>query len=519
MRPDLFEPGRNCWAVPDAAFAGAIVDAADYYAAFARAALEAERTIYLAGWQFDSTVELIRGAEARGFPAPRTFLAFLNFLCERRPALRIYILAWDFSPVFGADREWIQEWRFRWKGHPNIRFVFDDTHPVGACHHQKLAIIDGHWVFLGGMDICHGRWDVAGHPTRHPDRVNPDGSPYHPKHDVQVLLEGGPAETLSTWFVEQWRTATDHPIETSPPLPKSGHPFRVTIEFPPGPVALSMTCGRTLLPPRRAVKQIQSLLEDAVSRARQLIYVENQYVTAKAFEAAMVRRMRDRDKPPLEIVIMTPLDRAPMEFHGIAAAEQRVMRSLREAADRHGHKLGMFHPLTAPPGGPEAVWLHSKLIMIDDEILSVGSANMANRSMGFDTEINATWQAAGRSGVSAAIGGLRGRLIAEHLGLDFLKPPEELLHLTGIVERVGREAGPGGRVRAYAPAPLDVLTAHFRSDHTIIDPMSPPVEDRLEAFITEAPNSPVARLVEWMSGRQARRRREASEAGGGRPQS
>src|SRR5690606_21415287 len=62
--------------------------------------------------------------------------------------------------------------------------------------------------------------------------------------------------------------------------------------------------------------------------------------------------------------------------------------------------------------------VHSKVLVVDDELCSVGSANFSNRSMGFDTECNIAIEARGSERVRRAIAGLRDRLLAEHLGTE-----------------------------------------------------------------------------------------------------
>ena len=108
--------------------AGLLVDAAAYFREFYRAALRARRSILLSGWQFDSKVALLRGAEADAATAPVTLLAFLNWLCEQKPELRIWILAWDFHLIFAAEREWMQRLAFHWMTNERLHFRFDAAH-------------------------------------------------------------------------------------------------------------------------------------------------------------------------------------------------------------------------------------------------------------------------------------------------------------------------------------------------------------------------------------------------------
>lgn len=74
----LLLPGRTCWAVSPALASRLLIDGRDYFREFHRAAKAARRHILLAGWQFESTVSLLRGedrkdaaGEVRLLPVPR----------------------------------------------------------------------------------------------------------------------------------------------------------------------------------------------------------------------------------------------------------------------------------------------------------------------------------------------------------------------------------------------------------------------------------------------------------------
>jgi hypothetical protein len=71
-----------------------------------------------------------------------------------------------------------------------------------------------------------------------------------------------------------------------------------------------------------------------------------------------------------------------------------------------------------PDLGGECLNVHSKLVIIDDELVRIGSANLSERSMRLDTECDLAVEAAGRPDVAAAIAALRHRLLGEHLGLE-----------------------------------------------------------------------------------------------------
>ncbi|MGZ8445573.1 MAG: phospholipase D-like domain-containing protein, partial [Candidatus Binatia bacterium] len=118
----LLKPGRNCWRTESVSHTGLLVDGDDYYRAFYRAAQAAEHYILISGWQFDSGTALLRGAEAEDAQGTIHLLDFLNDLCERKPALRIYMLAWDYSMLYSLDREWFQDWHFNWSTNERLKF-------------------------------------------------------------------------------------------------------------------------------------------------------------------------------------------------------------------------------------------------------------------------------------------------------------------------------------------------------------------------------------------------------------
>ena len=135
-------------------------------------------------------------------------LPFLNHLCQQRPALEIYITAWDYSVVYALEREWLQKLRFDFQSHPRVHFEFLPHPEPGGCHHQKLVVIDGRVAFLGGLDLCDARWDTRQHAPHSPERVDTHGRPYKPFHDIQVALTGPVVDTLQRLFLDGWRLAT-----------------------------------------------------------------------------------------------------------------------------------------------------------------------------------------------------------------------------------------------------------------------------------------------------------------------
>ena len=489
MKKPILQVGRNCWSISPAPETGLLIDGRDYYCAFYQAAKRAQRHILIAGWQFDSGVPLLRGRDSRGCCDPVDLLPFLNKLCEANPRLRVYLLAWDFNVFYTLKREFLQAWWFNWQANERLEFRFDSSHPLGACHHQKFAVIDGTLAFAGGMDLCWGYWDDREHRARHRHRVNADNKSYQPRHDVQCYLTGDAAVRLTRLFEKRWRLAGGATLKL-PRCPVKPIPFGPTYPLPAGRVGISRTIGKTLRPRQGAVSEIRRLYQDAIGAAEELIYIESQYVSSYAVYRALVDRMQAPGRSQLRIVIILP--RQPEDFVeeiGLGTMQAKYLRSLARMAARTRHTLGIYNSRAAGRGHRQTTYIHSKLMLVDDQFLTVGSANLSNRSMGFDSELNIAWEAVGPGGkgLAEAIRQVRVGLLAEHCGVR--KPAERR-----------RLAQPEGLV-AYLNSLADdrhYRLRHHRIGHSllsewvttltphdlIIDPKKSHLAERLHTLLT-----------------------------------
>ncbi len=151
----------------------------------------------------------------------------------------------------------------------------------------------------------------------------------------------------------------------------------------------------------------------AIEAARDVIYLENQYFAARGLAEALAKRLREPDGP--EVVIVLPRSsESRLEVQSMDSARERLVRLLWDA-DEHG-RFGVYWP--AVKGG-ESVYVHSKVLVVDDRLLRIGSSNLNNRSLGFDSECDVAIEAsAGRDDVSRLIVDTRNGLAAEHLGVS-----------------------------------------------------------------------------------------------------
>jgi phospholipase D1/2 len=489
MNPLLVE-GVTCTRVADAAESAVIVDARAYYRAFHRAAARARHYILLAGWQFDTDAVLLRGSDADGVTLPLSLLPLLSALCEKNPALRVHVLAWDFSLAYALEREWLQEWKFALSTPEAVRFEFDaHPRPTGS-HHQKFVVIDGAIAFAGGMDLCDERWDDRDHASHNPLRVNSAGEACRPNHEVQAVVTGQAALALAEIFCERWHAACGQDIGRLEPEPEA--PLRFTIEGLGRDGVLPLAAERVAISrtiPRAdgtAEREILRAFEAAFAAAERLVYIETQYFTSRSIVKALIDRLRDTRRPKLDLVVVLPMS-ADSSKEGFALGETQsmVLGALEQVAHTSGHQVRFLCSAVDGSHASGATFIHSKVLVVDDRFLSVGSANMTERSMGFDSELSLIWEAAGGSALERDIGRVRASLMAEHAN----RSVDEVESAERLVERVDAWLGDSSsrlRVCHFEPCDANVIKTRFFDpggpDSVVGDDVEPTAGPDLERF-------------------------------------
>lgn len=429
----LFRPGQNCCAVAGAGRASFLVDGEAYFDAFLRAAERAERSILILAWDFDSRTVLRYDAQDRPV---ETMGEFLNRLCQRRPALRVRILDWDFPVVYGTDREYSPIFGLSWKPHRHIEFRFDDTHPLAGSHHQKIVVIDDKLAFTGGLDITNRRWDTPRHAPDDPRRKFED-EPYPPFHDVMVAVDGEAARELAAIARQRWTAATHRKVK---PVATPGDPWPAQLPAHMRDVRLAISCTAPPVGSTPGVHHVESMYLDMIAAAKRYIYIENQYFTSERIGLALEERLTEPDPP--EIVLVTRrLSHGWLEEVTMHTLRTRLVRRLREV-DAHG-RFHAYYPHVDCLADGTCIDLHSKVMIVDDEWLRIGSSNLSNRSMGVDTECDVTIEAQGDPARRQAIRAFRDVLLAEHAGVaveEIARACEELASMSAAIEKLSRGA-------------------------------------------------------------------------------
>lgn len=421
----VLRAGNNVWRVVKTDAVAFLVDADEYFRALNVTLRGARSSIYIVGWDFDPDIRL------RPTEDNEKLGTLLRSLIEAHSELQLHILVWAIGPIYSSRT--LQPFRRDgWASHPRINLRFDTRHALRGSHHQKMVAVDDTIAFVGGIDLTGGRWDTSNHTAVSRHRVKPAGQPYGPLHDVQVMLGGAAAKAVSDLARHRWEKATGEKLP-SVATAKLNWPMQVIPDIADCTVGIGRTTPS--LWGVRGRRETVRLTDDAIAAARRYIYIEAQYLASFRVGRALARRLRESDGPEI-VILVTRSSRGLIEQFVMARNRDRLIRRLRKA-DRFGRLRIMYSVVADEDGNDCEILIHSKVLIIDDTFLRIGSSNLNNRSEGLDTECDVAVEAANPQ-ERRAIATLRDRLLAEHLDVAKDKVSEAISRysLVGTIDRL-----------------------------------------------------------------------------------
>ncbi|PZQ55611.1 MAG: phospholipase [Phenylobacterium zucineum] len=462
----LLKEDTTCWRAGEASRAAIIVDVADYFAAVKAAIRKARRSVHILGWVFHPKT-ILDHAPPSSDPDACGIAAFLREVADARPELDVRVLCWKAAlPVAITQGLYPQRAGRCFEG-SRVRFVLDGRLPTGASHHQKVVVVDDKVAFAGGCDFGPDRWDTCDHEDENPRRAAIPGE--HPcfdaRHEVMSLVDGAPAQALGELFRERWLRATGEVLASPRATRADPWPGEVVPQFEDVRVGLSRSRASWRGHPKH--REVETLYLASIAAARSCIYLENQYFTSPMIAEALAKRLGEPAGPE---VILVSTEHSPSYFDQMTMDRTRSLFIKRlKDADRFG-RFRIYSPVTAMG---RTIIVHAKIAIIDDVLLRIGSANLNNRSMGFDTECDVSIEPAGdtRTASRAAIRAVRTRLLAHWLACE-----------DAVLDRAVRAEGGIGagiealrrrghcRLRPIEPTPLKPLAAFVATFH-IGDPV------------------------------------------------
>jgi len=377
-----------------------LIDGEHFFAALQDALSQATAYVYIAGWSLTPYIPL-----ARHHTDALTETRLLDLLSETAQRVPVRILLWSGAPallqpttrtVKEAQQTLLREAR------GNVRCELDDSARISHCHHQKAIVVDGRIAFVGGMDLTTfqgDRWDRQSHPLR-------SGPNWH---DMQVRIEGEAVADVERNFRQRWAATTG----------EEHLPHRDPVYEPVWQTAVQIvrTIPEKIYPfaPQGEYGIFHAYIH-AIRQARRLIYLENQYLWSEEIMDALIEAINRRRSDPFRVIIVLPA----RAYSGAYDNDKHVLR-LCDVDNGRGI-LSVYCPYASgPSSGVHAftyrpIYVHAKMAIIDDEWLTIGSANLNERGFFTDSEINAVI-------ADATIArNLRIDLWAEHLAL----PREEV---------------------------------------------------------------------------------------------
>ena len=458
----VLKSGRNCWRTCRAARVGFMIDGADYFRALRAALLKAENSVLIAGWDFDPNIRL----DPVNHP-DESLGALLAAITEARPELRVRILVWGFSTFYGANHQAAISFDSPWHALlPRVDFSFDDAHPIGSSQHEKIVCIDDSLAFVGGIDLTAERWDTPEHDMMDPRRLEYDGTPYLPVHDLQMAVDGDAARAIGLLMRTRWQAATSEHID---PVRSESDPWPAQLEPLVRDTHIAIARTRAAYGKDPGTREIEALNVDALRAARRTIYLETQYLTAQSVRDVLAARLEEPDGPEV-VVVVTKESEGLVEQFAMGSNRDRLFRRLK-AADRYDRFRAYYAIVPSPDGGSNPVGIHSKLVIVDDWFVRVGSSNLNNRSMGVDSECDLAIEAT-NDAERAAITALRDRLLAEHSGVELEDLTQAIAERGSVLAAI--ESLQRGR-RRLCPCHIDVEAGDDEPipGTAILDPIEP----------------------------------------------
>ncbi|XP_011072502.1 LOW QUALITY PROTEIN: phospholipase D alpha 4 [Sesamum indicum] len=448
----------------------------------------AKHLIYIAGWSFNPNMALVRDSQT---DIPHARGVKLGELLKRKAeeGVAVRILLWDDEtslPVIknkGVMKTHDEDALAYFKHTKVICRLCPRLHdklPTVFAHHQKTITVDSRvqpssrnreiMSFLGGLDLCDGRYDTEEHSLF--QTLNTEshcfdfyqtslqgaslhkGGPREPWHDTHACVNGQAAWDILANFEQRWTKQCD---------PSLLVPVASIQELSQQPNATSTTSERNWnvqvfrsidhvsaspLPKNLKVERsIHEAYVDAIRRADRFIYIENQYfiggchlweenkhcgcrnlipVEIALKVASKIRASKIKAKKRFTVYVVIPMwPEGPPEsesvqdiLHWTRETMKMMYRIIGEAIEESGERghprdyLDFFCLANrekvvkgefVPPYNPHPethywnaqkhrrfmVYVHSKLMIVDDTYLLIGSANVNQRSMDGqrDTEI------------------------------------------------------------------------------------------------------------------------------------
>jgi phosphatidylserine/phosphatidylglycerophosphate/cardiolipin synthase-like enzyme len=289
-----------------------------------------------------------------------------------------------------------------------------------ASYHQKFLVVDHEVAFVGGMNLRKVDWDTEEHAVFEPRRMSFDATAEEreavaakeslpdngPRKDYMVRIDGPAAQDVASVFHKRWTLAREEGVEYA--ANTTEFEVKRDIGAHEGGVQAQVTAT---LPEPIAEHAIVETWLNAVARAERYVFIEDQYFRAPMLNDALLARMKE--VPDLRLVVITkPINE--WTDPGCAHTYESARLFAEAFPDRFLFLQLRSFDTQVVLGFDETdahfvdMDVHSKMFIVDDRFLSVGSCNKNNRGIIYEGELNVAvlddaWVKAARRRVLAGI--------------------------------------------------------------------------------------------------------------------
>ncbi|HEX9482790.1 MAG TPA: phospholipase D family protein [Solirubrobacteraceae bacterium] len=336
-----------------------LIDGGPALERIAEALAAARSSVHIAGWHLTPDFGLTRDDAASRL---RDVLAEL----AKRVEVRVLLWAGSPLPLFSPDRSDVRAVREELLRGSRVQCALDARERPMHCHHEKLVIVDGEIAFVGGIDLTSlggDRFDSVGHPAR--GQLG--------WHDASSRLRGPAVADVAGHFAMRWQETTGEELTPGAARAPAGEvPVQVVRTVPEGIYASR---------PDGDFRILEAYIR-ALRAARELVYLENQFLWSPEIVEILAAKLRDPPTERFRIVALLPAK----PNNGADDTRGKLAELLR--ADGGAGRLLAATVSARTAGLSCPMYVHAKIAIVDDAWLTIGSANLNEHSLFNDTEMN-----------------------------------------------------------------------------------------------------------------------------------
>eukprot|EP01080_Neovahlkampfia_damariscottae_P005619 gene5619-9436_t len=392
-----------------------------------------------------------------------------HILLERANAgCRIYVAVWDeIDAAFNLGSAFMKE--HLEKLHPHIHCIRDPPSALGIySHHQKTVVIDQQIAYVGGIDIAYNRYEEnyaltdEGEDLIYPGRdyVNPMmpaknkniGDPLEdvydrkriprmPWQDYHAKVIGEPARDVARNFIQRWIFTKDH---DQPHISLRQTDYSQDEYLESGKQELKETLAKVQVLRSAAYwstglsgteNSIYKSQIRAIKEAKHFVYIENQFFISSCTKVEnpknrLIGTLVDRvskaieNNEPFKAIFLCPLhSSSPLNtktlqnltywqlssmFKGPYSMLTVLQEKFPEVDVEDYVTISCLRNWGKFKSGVycnEMIYIHSKLMIVDDRIIFCSSANVNDRSMLGDRDSEIGLRIEGNEEIEIEMGG------------------------------------------------------------------------------------------------------------------